>query len=92
MNLTAREHYIAHLLLAKIYNDVKMYSAVTYMMTGYHKNRQYKFNSRLYSKMREQYSQRMSVANKGRNSGSRNGMYGKNSWEYQTPEAQELRR
>lgn len=31
VNLTAREHYVAHLLLAKIYKDVKMYSAVTYM-------------------------------------------------------------
>ena len=31
VNLTAREHYIAHLLLAKIYNDYKMYAAITYM-------------------------------------------------------------
>lgn len=29
--LTAREHYIAHLLLAKIYDDLKMYCAITYM-------------------------------------------------------------
>lgn len=31
VNLTAREHYIAHLLLAKIYDDSKMYAAVVYM-------------------------------------------------------------
>lgn len=31
VRLTAREHYIAHLLLAKIYDDFKMYSALTYM-------------------------------------------------------------
>ena len=49
---TAREHYIAHLLLAKIYNDAAMYSAVTYMRTGKHKNRKFKFNSHLYEKMR----------------------------------------
>ena len=29
--LTAREHYICHLLLAKIYNDYKMLSAVIWM-------------------------------------------------------------
>ena len=34
VNLTAREHYVAHLLLAKIYDDAAMYSAVTYMQTG----------------------------------------------------------
>ena len=31
VKLTAREHYIAHLLLAKIYDDYAMYSALTYM-------------------------------------------------------------
>ena len=30
VNLTAREHYIAHLLLAKIYDDYKMWNALTY--------------------------------------------------------------
>lgn len=86
VNLTAREHYIAHLLLAKIYNDAKMYSAVMYMMTGFHKNRKFKFNSRVYKKMREDYSQRASVERKGINKGSANGMYGKSSWDGITPE------
>lgn len=31
--LTAREHYICHLLLAKIYNDYKMLSAVVFMQS-----------------------------------------------------------
>jgi len=56
VNLTAREHYVAHLLLAKIYKDCKMYSAVIYMMTGFHKNRKFRFNSRVYENMRKRYS------------------------------------
>lgn len=55
VNLTAREHYIAHLLLAKIYDDVKMYSAVTYMQTTRHKGRTFKFNSRLYEALRKRF-------------------------------------
>ena len=57
VRLTAREHYIAHLLLAKIYSDVKMYSAVIYMQCRTNtQNREYKFNSRLYEKMRLKFS------------------------------------
>ena len=43
--LTAREHYICHLLLAKIYNDYKMYSAFVFLQfkTKRHK-RDVKFN------------------------------------------------
>lgn len=52
VNLTAREHYIAHLLLAKIYDDALMHAAVTFMQTNRHKNRTFKFNSHLYAKMR----------------------------------------
>ena len=64
--LSAREHYVAHLLLAKIYNDFKMYSALTYMQTKRHKNRIFKFNSRLYQKMREEYAKKVSKSKKGR--------------------------
>lgn len=52
VNLTAREHYIAHLLLAKIYNDWNMTSAVTIMMTSWHGKRTFKFNSKLYEKLK----------------------------------------
>lgn len=31
VNLTAREHYLAHLLLARIYDDYKMWAAVVFM-------------------------------------------------------------
>lgn len=34
VNLTAREHYVAHLLLAKIYNDWNMINAVVMMKFG----------------------------------------------------------
>ena len=47
--LTAREHYIAHLLLAKIYNDYKMWHAVNLMSRL---NAKVKINSRLYEMVR----------------------------------------
>lgn len=60
VNLTAREHYVAHLLLAKIYDDFKMLAAVKYMQTRHNENRQFKFNSRLYEVIRKRFSQKMS--------------------------------
>ena len=56
IDLFAREHYIAHLLLAKIYNTYGMYAAVIYMHTGRFNNRKFKFNSRLYQKIREEFA------------------------------------
>ena len=45
--LTAREHYICH-LLAKIYNDYKMLSAVVFMQCKTKRQkRDFKFNSHL---------------------------------------------
>lgn len=76
VRLSAREHYIAHLLLAKIYDDYKMYSALTYMQTGRHKNRNFKFNSRLYAKMREEFGRKHSQHMKGRFSGDKHWNYG----------------
>lgn len=58
VRLTAREHYIAHLLLAKIHNTFGLYSAVIYMQTGHIENRKFKFNSRLYQKMREEFAKK----------------------------------
>ena len=34
VNLTAREHYIAHMLLARIYNDSKMWCALNRLIHG----------------------------------------------------------
>ena len=68
VKLTAREHYIAHLLLAKIYNTYGMYAAVIYMQTGRFKNRKFKFNSHLYQKIREEFANKMSQKMKGKTS------------------------
>ena len=66
VNLTAREHYIAHLLLAKIYNDYKMYSAVVYMQCKTKRQkRDFKFNSHLYEQIRKDFSIKNSEAHKG---------------------------
>ena len=40
VNLTAREHYIAHKLLAKIYDDTKMWNAFTMMVWGHTRKQQ----------------------------------------------------
>lgn len=86
VNLTAREHYIAHLLLAKIYNDAAMYSAVIYMQAGHGENRKYKFNSHLYAKMRIEFGNRTSKEQKGRQAGKNNPMYGRSIFDFMTPE------
>lgn len=83
IRLSAREHYIAHLLLARIYNDFKMYCAVLYMSckTNTH-NRDYKFNSRLYEKIRKEFAKKISdwrIAHPL--SGNKNGMYGRHHTE-----------
>lgn len=54
IKLTVREHYVAHLLLAKIYDDMSMYRAVTYMQckSKTHK-RNFRFNSHLYQQFRQ---------------------------------------
>lgn len=71
--LTARQHYIAHLLLAKIYDDVKMHQAVL-MMQSKSKchNRKFRFNSRLYEAIRKEYSKKIS--------GEKHWNYGKPAW------------
>lgn len=66
VKLTAREHYIAHLLLAKIHNTFGLYSAVIYMQSGRFENRNFKFNSRLYQKMREEMGKKSSERMKGK--------------------------
>lgn len=45
--LTLREHYIAHLLLAKIYNDQKMWCAIQMM------GKRFKHSSRLFARLME---------------------------------------
>ena len=69
VNLTAREHYIAHLLLAKIYNDRNMWNAI--LMMGRGKNTPYagethKVNSRLFAKMKEAAVKKNADARRGK--------------------------
>lgn len=63
IRLSAREHYIAHLLLAKIYKDKKMYAAIIFMRSGLYKWRQFNINSHLYEKVRKHCSVLMSGQN-----------------------------
>lgn len=53
VNLTAREHFIAHLLLARIYNDKQMWFALNAMVNlKCNENRKFKYNSRLFEHAR----------------------------------------
>lgn len=67
VRLTAREHYIAHLLLAKIYNDYKMICALQMMRTMKNETtkREFKVNSRLYNSLKIRRSKMMSERMKG---------------------------
>lgn len=67
VKLTARQHYIAHLLLAKIYDDYVMLCAVIMMrhMKNKYTKREFRFNSRLYEKLKVERSRRMSTIMKG---------------------------
>lgn len=67
MNLTAREHYVAHLLLAKIYNDRSMWCAVQMMVNGGRGFRRFKFNSRLYELARKKRNEIISLSLSGEN-------------------------
>lgn len=57
VNLTAREHYVAHILLAKIYGGT-LWHAVNLM------GRQKKYTNRLYEKARLEHSKLLSEQNK----------------------------
>ena len=74
--LTARQHYICHLLLAKIYNDYKMLYAWNMMFCkNYKQGRNFKFNSRLYEKLKIEYSKHNSEFQKIRFSDPKNKEY-----------------
>ena len=64
VRLSAREHYIAHLLLVKIYNDAPMLRALTMMQCKSNSHqRDFKFNARLYEKLRLKFSESISGEN-----------------------------
>jgi hypothetical protein len=65
--LTAREHYICHMLLCEIYPDNhKLKLACWMMMNGSRSERTYKISSRLYSKLKEEISKIQSINNIGK--------------------------
>lgn len=64
--LTAREHLVAHLLLAKIYGGKMIFAAMAMSNSG-------KYNSRRYSWLREKYSAYMSEERMG----EKNPMFGR---------------
>lgn len=69
VNLTAREHYIAHLLLIRITQGnayIKMMHAAWAMSIKPKKQHDYKVNSRLFAALKEQISKIKSDLNKGR--------------------------
>ena len=68
VNLTAREHFICHWLLTKMHAEEargKMISAL-YLMQGKNQYQVRYINSKVYSTLREEYSQYISNLNKGR--------------------------
>lgn len=66
VKLTARQHYIAHLLLAKIYDDCAMHCAIMAMgMKTKSMGRNFRFNSRLYEKLKLKRSEFMSELMRG---------------------------
>jgi hypothetical protein len=70
VRLTAREHFIAHLLLAKIYNgNLKLIKAVAMMCVGQEER---KLTNRLYGKYRELFRMAMSESQ----TGVKNSQYG----------------
>ena len=72
--LTAREHYLAHALLCKIYPNNRSIIYAFHMMTVKTKNHQRKYDSKLYERMRymmsisktEEHKKNISRALKGR--------------------------
>lgn len=71
VELTAREHFICHWLLVKMHSGearAKMINALYMMRAGgtYHQRYKSIITSRVYSKLREEYSQCISKRNTGR--------------------------
>lgn len=70
VKLTAREHFIAHLLLVKIYpTNLKLVKAVAMMCMGQPER---KISNRLYGKMRIKFSESMAESQRG----DKNSQYG----------------
>ena len=68
VRLTAREHFIAHLLLHKIYpNESKLLYAINMMCVNSYKHLNNRVNNRLYSWLKEKFSKEISISQSGEN-------------------------
>ena len=83
VNLTAREHFIAHLLLAKIYDDYKMWCALNRLVYGHDLKKYNHISSRSYSTLKQNIAIQFSKMYKGKKRpkcaqhGINNPMFGK---------------
>lgn len=59
VNLTAREHYVAHLLLARIYDDKKMWCALNRLVHGNDFKKYHHISSRMYQSLKTNLSEKM---------------------------------
>jgi hypothetical protein len=86
VTLTAREHFIAHCLLSKIYpNNSKIIFAL-WCMCSVKQTYQFRYiNSYVYEKARIAYSKHKSISQKGNWSGSRNPFYKKSRFGKDNP-------
>jgi len=68
VELTAREHFIAHILLVKIYpNKIGLIKAVQMMCTSSYSHKEQRSMNRMYGWLREKHSQSMSESQIGKN-------------------------
>lgn len=77
--LTARQHYISHIMLAKLFGG-KMWLALDRMTAkspSHTENRDYRIDSKIYEKIRIEKSKYLSEARKGKYTGGKNPMYGR---------------
>ena len=76
--LTAREHFIAHKLLVKIYpNNDKLFYAVWFMCTTRKDDKEIKISSKEYETIRSTYSKNISKYLKGKYIGEASSMHGR---------------
>jgi ribosomal protein L37AE/L43A len=77
--LTARQHYISHIMLAKLLGG-KMWLALDRMTAKsplHTENRDYRIDSKIYEKIRTEKSKYLSESRKGKYTGEQNPMYGR---------------
>lgn len=69
VRLSAREHFVAHLLLVKIYEDTPFYykAVKAFMMMGVSSRNQKRVTSRTFERFREDFAKAQSISQTGQN-------------------------